>query len=83
MSIILNPRPWIEKAYSEASPTERKRAEFMAEMALENILVNKNNGFYEENKKNLLKVMEDISKEAKEKGLTEEILDDILNSEDE
>jgi hypothetical protein len=63
----------VAQAYREADPEERRKLELIAEFGLQSAL---------NDPRTLQEVMRDIGRNARERGLTPEILESILNDEE-
>ena len=71
--ITIQVSPGLAKVYREADPEERRKLELIAEMGLQSAL---------RDTRTLQEVMRDIGRKARERGLTPEILESILNDEE-
>ncbi len=72
-AITIQVSPVLAKVYREADPEERRKLELIAEMGLQSAL---------RDTRTLQEVMRDIGRKARERGLTPEILESILNDEE-
>ena len=72
-TVVLRVDPVTVRAYADASPAERERAESAFALALRG---------RRDAAEDLIRTMDEIGREAQARGLTPEILDDILNDPD-